>query len=198
MYSDLSDDKLIEIINDSKDDEATETLIKRYVPLVKRQSRSLYIMGADQEDLIQEGMIGIIKAVNDYQPDKGASFKTFAFMCVRRQLLSAITTSNNKNNSPLNGYISIYGDDEENSSPLNELESDVYTNPEDIMMAKFRESTLISNIDRKLSVFEKKVLNQYLQGDSYQEIGEKLGKPAKSIDNAIQRIRTKLKVNESE
>lgn len=194
MYSDLSDNELLELINKEKNNDAMETLIKRFGPLVTRQSRSLYIMGADEEDLIQEGMIGLIKAVNDYKADKGASFKTFAFMCVRRQMLTAINNSNNRKNIPLNHYISIYGDGNgDYVSPLDEMDSGVITNPEDIMLARLQESDLIKVIESKLSKFEHQVLDEYLTGASYEEIGERLGKTAKSIDNAVQRIRAKLR-----
>ncbi len=194
MYSDLSDNELLELINKEKNNDAMETLIKRFGPLVTRQSRSLYIIGADEEDLIQEGMIGLIKAVNDYKADKGASFKTFAFMCVRRQMLTAINNSNNRKNIPLNHYISIYGDGNgDYVSPLDEMDSGVITNPEDIMLARLQESDLIKVIESKLSKFEHQVLDEYLTGASYEEIGERLGKTAKSIDNAVQRIRAKLR-----
>lgn len=194
MYSDLSDNELLELINKEKNNDAMETLIKRFGPLVTRQSRSLYIIGADEEDLIQEGMIGLVKAVNDYKADKGASFKTFAFMCVRRQMLTAINNSNNRKNIPLNHYISIYGDGNgDYVSPLDEMDSGVITNPEDIMLARLQESDLIKVIESKLSKFEHQVLDEYLAGASYEEIGERLGKTAKSIDNAVQRIRAKLR-----
>ena len=154
MYSDLSDNELLELINKEKNNDAMETLIKRFGPLVTRQSRSLYIIGADEEDLIQEGMIGLVKAVNDYKADKGASFKTFAFMCVRRQMLTAINNSNNRKNIPLNHYISIYGDGNgDYVSPLDEMDSGVITNPEDIMLARLQESDLIKVIESKLSKF---------------------------------------------
>lgn len=194
MYSDLSDNELLGLINKEKNNDAMETLIKRFGPLVTRQSRSLYIIGADEEDLIQEGMIGLVKAVNDYKADKGASFKTFAFMCVRRQMLTAINNSNNRKNIPLNHYISIYGDGNGGYvSPLDEMDSGVITNPEDIMLARLQESDLIKVIESKLSKFEHQVLDEYLTGASYEEIGERLGKTAKSIDNAVQRIRAKLR-----
>lgn len=194
MYSDLSDNELLELINKEKNNDAMETLIKRFGPLVTRQSRSLYIIGADEEDLIQEGMIGLVKAVNDYKADKGASFKTFAFMCVRRQMLTAINNSNNRKNIPLNHYISIYGDGNgDYVSPLDEMDSGVITNPEDIMLARLQETDLIKVIESKLSKFEHQVLDEYLTGASYEEIGERLGKTAKSIDNAVQRIRAKLR-----
>ena len=155
MYSDLSDNELLELIGTEKNNEAMETLIKRYGPLVTRQSRSLYIIGADEEDLIQEGMIGLIKAINDYKPDRGASFKTFAFTCVRRQMLTAVSSSNSQKNTPLNHYISIYGDEKsEYMSPLDEMDSGVITNPEEIMMARLRESDILKTIDRKLSKLE--------------------------------------------
>ena len=194
MYSDLSDNELLELINKEKNNDAMETLIKRFGPLVTRQSRSLYIIGADEEDLIQEGMIGLVKAVNDYKANKGASFKTFAFMCVRRQMLTAINNSNNRKNIPLNHYISIYGDGNgDYVSPLDEMDSGVITNPEDIMLARLQESDLIKVIESKLSKFEHQVLDEYLTGAAYEEIGERLGKTAKSIDNAVQRIRAKLR-----
>ena len=194
MYSDLSDNELLELINKEKNNDAMETLIKRFGPLVTRQSRSLYIIGADEEDLIQEGMIGLVKAVNDYKANKGASFQTFAFMCVRRQMLTAINNSNNRKNIPLNHYISIYGDGNgDYVSPLDEMDSGVITNPEDIMLARLQESDLIKVIESKLSKFEHQVLDEYLTGASYEEIGERLGKTAKSIDNAVQRIRAKLR-----
>lgn len=194
MYSDLSDNELLELINKEKNNDAMETLIKRFGPLVTRQSRSLYIIGADEEDLIQEGMIGLVKAVNDYKANKGASFKTFAFMCVRRQMLTAINNSNNRKNIPLNHYISIYGDGNgDYVSPLDEMDSGVITNPEDIMLARLQESDLIKVIESKLSKFEHQVLDEYLTGASYEEIGERLGKTTKSIDNAVQRIRAKLR-----
>ena len=163
MYSDLSDNELLGLINKEKNNDAMETLIKRFGPLVTRQSRSLYIIGADEEDLIQEGMIGLVKAVNDYKADKGASFKTFAFMCVRRQMLTAINNSNNRKNIPLNHYISIYGDGNgDYVSPLDEMDSGVITNPEDIMLARLQESDLIKVIESKLSKFEHQVLDEYL------------------------------------
>lgn len=191
MYSDMSDNELLDLIHEGKDNMAMETLIKRYGPLVTRQSRSLYIIGADEEDIIQEGMIGLVKAVNDYKPDKGASFKTFAYMCVRRQLITAVNSSNNKKNGPLNSYVSIYSSDADITT--NAMSDTDGGNPEDIMLARLRESTLLGNIESRLSKLEKSVLSEYLTGASYEEIGEKLGKPAKSIDNAIQRIRAKLR-----
>lgn len=194
MYSDLSDNELLARINENKDNDAMETLIKRYGPMIMGQSRSLYIIGADEEDLIQEGMIGLVKAVNNYKPDKGASFKTFAFMCVRRQLITAVNSSNNNKNIPLNYYISIYGDGGgDYASLLEEIDSGAVTNPEDIMMDRFRESDLLKTIENKLSAFERQVLDEYLTGASYEEIGRRLGKSVKSVDNAVQRIRAKLR-----
>ena len=194
MYSDLSDNELLARINENKDNDAMETLIKRYGPMIMGQSRSLYIIGADEEDLIQEGMIGLVKAVNNYKPDKGASFKTFAFMCVRRQLITAVNSSNNNKNIPLNYYISIYGDGGgDYASLLEAIDSGAVTNPEDIMMDRFRESDLLKAIENKLSAFERQVLDEYLTGASYEEIGRRLGKSVKSVDNAVQRIRAKLR-----
>ena len=193
MYLDLSDNELLELISREKNKDAEETLIKRYEPLVIMQSRGLYIIGADDEDLKQEGMIGLMNAIRDFNPDKGAVFKTFAYLCIKRQMLNAVNYSNNKKHGPLNSYISIYGDGGNESSPLDDIDSSTTSNPEDILLAKQQESELWKTIDSKLSEFEKKVLYEYLSGASYDKIAAHLGKPTKSIDNAVQRIRSKLK-----
>lgn len=170
-----------------------ETLIKRYGPMITGQSRSLYIIGADEEDLIQEGMIGLVKAVNNYRPDKGATFKTFAFMCVKAAHYRGEQFKQQEKRTVELLYIDLWRWRGDYSSPLDEIDSGVITNPEDIMMAKLRESDLIKLIDSKLSKLEKHVLDEYLTGASYEVIGERLCKPAKSIDNAVQRIRAKLR-----
>lgn len=191
-YTELSDDELLLLIRENDDGDATETLVKRYGPMVTRQSRSLYIIGADEEDIIQEGMIGLLKAINNFSPDKGATFKTFAYMCIRRQIISAVNNSNNKKNVPLNYYISIYDGMGENSS-VALFPYDAGANPEDIMLERLRESRLLENIDVRLSKLEKAVLEEYLTGESYEVIAQKLERPVKSVDNAVQRIRNKLR-----
>ena len=188
MYSELSDNELLELINEQKDNDAMETLIKRYGPMITGQSRSLYIIGADEEDLIQEGMIGLFKAVQSYQPDKEASFQTFAGMCIDRQLYSAVQNSNRQKHKPLNSYISLSEEQESN-----ELEASWWENPENIIIDQESVKNLEQEIRRVLSPMENRVLEYYLKGYGYVRIAEMMGKTPKSIDNALQRIRGKIR-----
>lgn len=192
-YSELSDNEIIRLISD-KDDEAMEYMMKKYGALVKKEIRTVYLIGAETEDLAQEGMIGLFKAIRDFEPDKGASFSTFATLCVRRQIKTAISTSNRKKHSPLNSYISIYAEQDEYGSVLAEdLEAgNSDSNPEDMVIAREQKSVLDNRIKSELSSLERKVLQLYLEGLPYSDIALKLGKTEKAVDNALQRIRAKL------
>ncbi len=194
-YDDLDDDKIILLVHD-KDNEAMDYLLEKYRPVVKRISRTMYIMGADSEDLVQEGMIGLFKAIRDYSLEKPSSFYGFAKMCIERQVYSAVTASNRKKHSPLNSYISIYIDveDKEDGSRMfgEALEAGSESNPEARFIGKEELSIMQEAINTRLSDFEKKVLELYLEGLSYADIAIKLDKTVKSIDNAVQRIRNKL------
>ena len=175
-------------------EEAMEELIQRYAPLVRSSVRTLYLIGADTEDLVQEGMIGLFKAIRSYEEDRDASFYTFAKLCIDRQIYSAIKASNRKKHSPLNSYISIYsknGDDEEEL--INNLEAGNAFDPERIVLEKENALYFETLIESSLSKLEKAVLPLYLEGISYSEIAEKLGRTPKAIDNAVQRIREKIK-----
>ncbi len=192
-YDALSDDEIIARIS-KKDDDAIEYMIKKYGSIVKREVRTVYIIGAETEDLMQEGMIGLFKAVRDFEADKGATFSTFATLCIRRQIKTAISNSNRKKHIPLNTYISIYTENEDYGYEIEDnLENEnQVSNPEDMVIAREQSRALNEMIEKSLSSFEKKVLKYYLSGLSYQEIAQRLDKSDKSVDNALQRIRRKL------
>ena len=180
-YEGLSDDELIALSRD-KDDRATETLMSRYKGLVRSRARSMFILGGDSEDLIQEGMLGLLKAVRDYSPDRGASFRTFAHICVRNSMISAVKTAAGKHHVPLN-----------DSVPFETLLFDrndqlAVSDPE----TRFINRERLDQFYSKLSSFEAKVLDLYLSGLSYLEISEQVNRSVKSVDNAVQRIRRKL------
>ena len=192
-YSKLEDNEIIERIH-KHDDDAVEYLLKKYGYLVKREVRTVYLIGAEMDDLSQEGMIGLFKAMRDYQPEKEASFATFAGVCIRRQIQNAITNSNRKKHVPLNSYVSLYMNSEEDDNFM--LEERLVTsreeNPEKLLIAKEQQKDRNERIRKELSKLEKQVLTLYLQGMSYEAIAEHLGKTEKAVDNALQRIRGKL------
>lgn len=191
-YSELSDNEIIKKIAE-KEEGAVEYMMQKYGGLVKKEVRTVFLIGAETEDLTQEGMIGLFKAVRDYEPDKGASFFTFATHCVRNQIKTAISASNRKKHTPLNTYISIYAESTEDGLSLVELEADKSDcNPEELIIAREQKSDLMNKIESELSKYEKKVIDLYLEGLSYADIADKLGKTEKSIDNALFRIRGKL------
>lgn len=182
------------------DMKATEYLLEKYSPLVKKKSRTMYLMGGEQEDIIQEGMIGLYKAILSYDlKNSGGSFRGFAHMCVIRQIYSAITTSNRKKHRPLNEYVSfyepLYKEEKESQNSLVVdclLDEETTTNPEKILLDKEERHMLESIIVERLSHFENEVLDLYLEGKKYSEISQELGMTTKQVDNAIQRIRRKL------
>ena len=197
-YSNIQDEDLIEIIR-SGDKYALEHLIDRYKSLVNMKVSKYYIIGAEKEDIVQEGLIGLFKAIKSYQNDKQNSFKTFANMCIERQLITAIKSSNRQKHMPLNSYLSLnmnaYDNAEEgnnsNADLLEVLNANLIEDPLDTITQKEYYEIIEKTIHSSLSEFEKKVLNYYIQGESYVQIATKLDTPVKSIDNAIQRIRKK-------
>lgn len=192
-FEKYTDEKLITLIHNGNQ-EATEYLLKKYSPLVKKSIRTLYLIGADTEDLSQEGMIGLFKAIQNYEQSNTASFYTFAKLCIDRQIYSAIKASNRKKHSPLNSYISFYSRSNEDESELiNNLEAGNDSNPEHIVLDRENTSHIETLLDKNLSKMEKEVLPLYLDGQSYSDIAIFLGKPVKSVDNAVQRIREKVK-----
>ena len=197
-YQTMQDEQIIkEIKND--DSVALEYLINKYSVLVNSKVNKYFIIGAEKEDIIQEGLIGLYKAIKDFKPDKQSSFKSFANLCIERQLITAIKSSNRQKHMPLNSYLSlnmsaynnIDDDNTGNSEIMDVFNSNLVEDPLDTITKKEYYSNIESVIDSSLSTFEKKVLNRFIQGDSYVKIAESLDAPVKSIDNAIQRIRKK-------
>ena len=195
-FSQITDEDLIEMIK-SDNKFALEHLINRYKDLVNIKVSKYYIIGAEKEDIIQEGLIGLYKAIKSYQADKQNSFKSFASICIERQLITAIKTSNRQKHMPLNSYVSLNKDAYENDEDGNHtdlmeiLDANIIEDPLDMITKKEYYQSVENTIDKSLSNFEKKVLNCYMQGESYGEIAQRLDAPVKSIDNAIQRIRKK-------
>lgn len=194
----LSDEAIISLIQ-SKELDAMDYMLNRYKYLVRKKAKALYLIGGDKDDLIQEGMIGLYKAIRDYSSEKENSFFNFADLCISRQIYSAIKSSNRKKNIPLNTYVSIYtpayndnSDTEEKEPLLDLMYENTMPNPEELILDKERTSMLEYELVRHLSSFEKDVLNLYLQDFTYIQIADKLAKEPKSIDNALQRIRSKL------
>lgn len=197
-YRKLSDEELVARYQDG-DDNAAEFLIEKYKNLVRKCARSYYLMGADHEDLLQEGMIGLFKAIRAYKPDKEAVFMTFATLCVGRHIRSAVASYSRKNYDPLNKSISLEEVLEDNDgngvSRIETLEDKEAVNPETLILSRERLESIKNEIRNNLSKFEKLVLELYDEGFTYSQIGKILDKPSKAIDNAIQRIRNKISKN---
>ena len=186
-FDNISDEELIARLRDGETI-IEDYLMEKYKGLVRQKARAMFLIGGDTDDLIQEGMIGLLKAVRDFQPGREATFATFARMCIDRQIYSAIQNSNRQKHLPLNSYVSLNQEDE--SSPIWELSVE---NPEEIIIDQETTRDLQQKISDYLSPMENKVLDLYLKGEGYVEIGRILGKSPKSIDNALQRIRAKIR-----
>ena len=199
-YTNMSDEELLEAIKQD-DKEALDFLICKYQDLVNSKVNKYFIIGAEKEDIIHEGLIGLYKAIKDYKEDKQNSFKSFANLCIERQLITAIKSSNRQKHMPLNSYLSLNmnayeNEDGTNNSEIMEvLDTKIVEDPLDTITKKEYMSSVENAIDTHLSDFEKKVLGRYIQGDSYVTIAAKLDAPVKSVDNAIQRIRKKTVKN---
>lgn len=187
QYGNISDEELIVRLRGGES-EISDYLMDKYKGVVKQKARAMFLIGGDNDDLIQEGMIGLFKAIQDYKPDKEASFQTFARICIDRQIYNAIQNSNRQKHQPLNTYVSLSREDDENA-----LDDIWAQNPETIIINRENREFLEEEIARSLSSMEKKVLEYYLEGCSYLEISRILGKSPKSIDNALRRIRTKIR-----
>lgn len=174
---------------------AQEYLINKYESFVKTKAKSYFLIGADREDIYQEGMIGLYKAIRDFNPDKLSTFKAFAELCVTRQIITAIKTATRQKHIPLNTYISlnkpIYEEESERTL-LDVLAGLKITDPEELVISQEEKIRIEDEIEKVLSKLELKVLNSYLDGKSYQEIACDLDRNAKSIDNALQRVKRKL------
>ena len=186
-YGPCSDEELIERLRNGES-KISDYLMEKYKGTVKKRARAMYLIGGETDDLIQEGMIGLFKAVQDYRPDREASFRTFAGLCIDRQLYSAVKNSTRQKHIPLNSYVSL--SEEEESGSLEGLWSE---NPEALVIDRETTGILEKEISRALSPMENKVLDYYLRGYGYVQIAEIMGKTPKSIDNALQRIRGKIR-----
>lgn len=197
-FDSMDDEQLIIQIHDGGNNEIVDYIMNKYKDLVRKKAASMYILGADRDDLIQEGMIGLFKAVRDYDAGRDASFSTFADLCISRQMYSAIKSLSRKKHMPLNSYISIYASREDSDQgsdvSLEEiLESDSKLIPEQYVLDQENLKILEENIDKDLSELERQVLDLYITGMTIKKIAGVLGRDEKSTDNAMQRVRAKLK-----
>lgn len=191
-YTNYSDEVLIQMLRDG-DTEIADYIMEKYKPLVRKKTNAMYLIGGETEDLIQEGMIGLFKAVRDFQPEKEVSFFSFAELCINRQLYSALEASNRKKHIPLNTYISFSHQEDSDGISLEQVLSDETASPEQMMIEHEAKEEFFCKLLDTLSPMEKKVLYLYLEGYSYIKIAELMNKSPKSIDNSLQRIRGKIK-----
>ena len=191
----ISDEQIVKLIKDDNNKEALEFLLDKYKELVNMKVGKYFIIGAEREDMIQEGMIGLYKAIQNFECEKQSSFKSFANMCVERQMITAIKTSNRQKHMPLNGYLSLNSsageEDEEGKDLMDIFNANLIEDPLETITKKEYYKDIENTIDKSLSEFEKQVLKGFINGQSYEQIATKLDTQAKSADNAIQRIRKK-------
>ncbi len=195
QYEQYSDEELIGKLREGHE-EIRDYLMEKYKNLVRKKARALYLIGGDSDDLIQEGMIGLYKAIRDYDGDRGASFYTFAELCVTRQLYTAVEASKRQKHMPLNTYVSLYDEESEDgrgSRAYRAADMDRVISPEELLIAREDKEDMETAIQKRLSRFERQVLKLYLSGMNYSQIAQTLGKSSKSTDNALQRIKQKVK-----
>lgn len=190
----LEDEALIELVHKGEG-EALDYLIKKYRDFVRAKARSYFLIGADSEDIIQEGMIGLYKAIRDYREEKLTSFKAFAELCITRQIITAIKTATRQKHIPLNSYVSldkpIYDEDSDRTL-MDVISGAKNMDPEELLIHREKFSSIEDKMTELLSDLERKVLALYLDGRTYQEISDELDRHVKSIDNALQRVKRKL------
>ena len=190
----MKDEEVVSLVHEG-DALAQDYLLNKYKTFVKTKSRAYFLIGADKEDITQEGMIGLYKAIRDYRDNKNASFKSFAELCINRQLITAIKAAGRQKHMPLNSSVSLNKavyEEEGEGTYINMIESaEAVTSPEMIFIGIENRNFIVENIMAALSSFEKRVLNLYLQGKTYSEIALIMGKAEKSIDNALQRVKKK-------
>ena len=198
-FENMTDEQIIIEIQKG-DQQAISYLMDKYKELVNMKVSKYFMIGAEREDIVQEGLIGLFKAIKTFKKEKNSSFKSFANMCIERQLITAIKTSNRQKHIPLNSYLSLnasaYDNEEESGTELiNTLDNKTVEDPLETLMKKEYINQMEENIEKTLSNFEKQVLDGYVKGYSYVTIAQKLDSPVKSVDNAIQRIRKKAVKN---
>ncbi|MBR6029828.1 MAG: RNA polymerase sporulation sigma factor SigH [Clostridia bacterium] len=193
-YAGMTDEEVVALCH-AGDRIAEEYLLNKYKNFVRSKARSYFLIGADHEDIVQEGMIGLYKAIRDFKPDKLAYFRAFAELCITRQIITAIKTATRQKHIPLNSYVSLNKplyDDESERTLLDVIIESTAANPEDLIISQEDLHSINGRINEVLSDLELDVLQEYLDGKSYQEIAESLGRHVKSIDNALQRVKRKL------
>ena len=196
-YDRLSDEALLRQLR-AGDAAIMDYVLDKYKPLVRKKANAMFLIGGDTDDLIQEGMIGLFKAVRDYDCGRDASFYTFADLCISRQMYTAVQASKRLKHSPLNSYVSLYersseGTDNEEKNLIEALAARTQMSPEELFLDKERVEDLERAIETELSSFEKQVLDLYLTGMSYTQIAKVLGRDEKSTDNALQRLKSKIR-----
>lgn len=195
-YKEYSDELLVDMARHG-DEKAGDFLLKKYKDFVRSKARAYFLVGGDSDDLIQEGMIGLYNAIGHYDESMASSFMTYAAICINNKLISAVSADGRQKNAPLNGYVSIYSsitDETGEEASLSDVLPDTENiNPEAIILNEEQEKLTINRLLGKLSALEKEILSYYMEGMSYSEIAKLIGKTEKSVDNAIQRIRLKMR-----
>lgn len=193
-FLEMSDEQAVKLAQ-TADGAALEHLLNKYKNFVRSKARSYFLIGADHEDIVQEGMIGLYKAIRDFKEDRLSSFRAFAELCITRQIITAIKTATRQKHIPLNSYVSlnkpIY-DEESDRTLLDVITEGWVSNPEDMLISREDLTNIENRIGQMLSKLEKQVLVNYLEGKSYQEISDEMGRHVKSVDNALQRVKRKL------
>jgi len=193
-YQNLKDEELIKQLR-LGDERIMEFILDKYKPFVRKKANTMYLIGGETEDLIQEGMIGLFKAIRDYDEEKESSFYHFAELCVNRQIYTVIEAYNRKKHAPLNTYVSLYsGTNEDGVVLADALTAQGAENPEQMMIDQENLVLFMEQLKERLSKMECQVLDLYLSGLNYQQIAEEMGKSSKAIDNALQRIKAKVKL----
>lgn len=189
-YNRITDEQLIQRLRDGEK-EIMDYLMEKYKNLVRKEANAMYLLGGENDDLIQEGMIGLFKAVQDYNTEEEASFFSFARLCITRQMYSAIEASKRKKHSPLNSYISLYDKNDEKAALIETMEASSETNPEELLIGREHAELIESKLEEQLSDLENRVLYLHMLGTDYKTIARLLDKSPKTIDNALQRIKAK-------
>lgn len=194
-FENMTDEEVVRLAQQEGEDAALEYLLNKYKNFVRTKARSYFLIGADHEDIVQEGMIGLYKAIRDFREDRLSSFRAFAELCVTRQIITAIKTATRQKHIPLNSYVSlnrpIYEEDSDRTL-LDVITEDAPSNPEEMLIDRENLSVIEGRIGQMLSDLEKQVLLRYIEGKSYVEISEEMNRHVKSVDNALQRIKRKL------
>ena len=194
-FESMTDEEIVALAQQDGEDAALEYLLNKYKNFVRAKARSYFLIGADHEDIVQEGMIGLYKAIRDYREDRLSSFRAFAELCVTRQIITAIKTATRQKHIPLNSYVSLdrpIFEEDSDRTLLDVITEETPSNPEEMLIDREDLSVIEGRIGSLLSDLEKQVLVRYVEGKSYVEISEEMNRHVKSIDNALQRIKRKL------